>query len=187
MQPSRFRLYDQAGLQPVFRRMARQTLAVADGRSIALVGVLRRGAPLADLLAQHLHALQPELALTRTDLKVKRYSDDLHLLHPDTSLTPTPEQAASRFPGQVVVVVDDVLYQGHSLQRVFEFLRDREAHSVHAAVLVDRCAQRVPVHADIVGATVQIAPDDVIECNVPPFEPELAVDIWRPAAEPTAA
>ena len=51
------------------------------------------------------------------------------------------------------------------------------------AVLVDRCAQRLPLRADIVGLTLQIAPEDVIECNVPPFEEVFAVDVWRPLAE----
>jgi pyrimidine operon attenuation protein/uracil phosphoribosyltransferase len=38
------------------------------------------------------------------------------------------------------------------------------------------------VYADIVGVALQIAPDDVIECNVPPYENEFAIDLWRPAA-----
>jgi pyrimidine operon attenuation protein/uracil phosphoribosyltransferase len=37
------------------------------------------------------------------------------------------------------------------------------------------------VRADIVGITLKIAPDDVIECNVPPYEQDFAVDLWRPA------
>ena len=81
-----------------------------------------------------------------------------------------------------VIVVDDVLYQGYSLFRVLEFVRTRHPAAMFTAVLVDRRAQRIPVSADIVGATVQIAPDQVIECNVPPFEPELAVDVWHPPA-----
>jgi pyrimidine operon attenuation protein/uracil phosphoribosyltransferase len=40
----------------------------------------------------------------------------------------------------------------------------------------------MPVRADIVGITLKIAPDDVIECNVPPYEADFAVDLWRPAA-----
>ena len=179
MQPSRFRLYDQAGLQPVFRRMARQTLAVADGRPIALVGVLRRGAPLADRLLARIRVHAPWAEVSRLDLKVKRYADNLELLHPDTALEAPP---GAELIGRRVIVVDDVLYQGHSLFRVFEWLATQKPAQVHAAVLVDRQRWRNPVRADIVGVTLKIAPGDVIECNVPPYEDDFAVDLWRPRA-----
>lgn len=178
----RFRLYDSAGTLALVDRMARQALFRLDGRACTLIGVLRRGAPIADLLAERMQALAPGLPLTRMDLKVKRYSDDLHLLHPDTRLDASAEQLGTRFDGQTAIVVDDVLYQGYSLFRVLQFLRERSSDQVLTAVLVDRCAQRLPIRADIVGATLQIAPNQVIECNVPPFESELAIDVWHPPA-----
>lgn len=186
MGPSRFRLYDAASLDPVLDRMARQALAALDERPVTVVGVLRRGAPLADMLAARLQRLAPEREVARTDLRVKRYADDLTLLHPDTSLTPTPEQVVADFAGRQLVVVDDVLYQGYSVFRVLEFLARHNAASVQVAALVDRRSLRLPLHAAIVGLTLQIAPDDVIECSVPPFEDEFAVDVWRPSAEPVA-
>ncbi|HRQ47262.1 MAG TPA: phosphoribosyltransferase, partial [Rhodocyclaceae bacterium] len=66
-----------------------------------------------------------------------------------------------------------------SLLRVLEFLRTHGADSVHAAVLVDRCIARLPVVADIVGARLQISHPDVIECNVPPYEQDLRIDVCR--------
>ncbi len=183
MAESRFRLYDGADLDAVVDAMARQALALLDDTPVALVGVLRRGAPLAELLAARLRAQRPRLDLRRIDLKVKRYGDDLTLLHPQTSLEPTPEQDAADYAGHRLIVVDDVLYQGYSAFRVLEFLRGHGAQSVHLAVLVDRCCVRVPVRADIVGLRLQIAPGDVIECNVPPYEDSFAIDLLRlPAA-----
>jgi len=176
----KFRLYDTEGSARLLEQMARRAANLIDGRPATLIGVLRRGAPLADLLATRLGRIAPDIAIERMDLKVKRYSDDLHLLHPETSLEADSAQAAVSFAGRVVIVVDDVLYQGYSAQRVLEFLRGRQAEAIHLAVLVDRLARRLPVVADIVGATLQIAPDDVIECNVPPYEAEFAIDLWRP-------
>jgi len=176
----RFRLYDTAGSHALIDRMARQAVVRVAGQPTTVIGVLRRGAPLADLLVAQMRVLAPAADITRMDLKVKRYSDDLHLLHADTHLDATPEQVQADFSGRHVIVVDDVLYQGYSLFRVLEFVRTRHPEAMHTAVLVDRRAQRIPVSADIVGATLQIAPEQVIECNVPPFEAELAVDVWRP-------
>jgi len=184
MRSDRFRLYDAAGLAPVLDAMARQIAQRWDGTPLVLIGVLRRGAPLADMLATRVSRLVPAARVERTDLRVKRYSDDLNLLHPETSLTPTPEQAISDFAGKRVIVVDDVLYQGYSIFRVLEFLRSHGAGAVHVAVLVDREVTRLPIRADFVGLRLQIAPEDVIECNVPPFEADFAVDLWRPGANP---
>jgi pyrimidine operon attenuation protein/uracil phosphoribosyltransferase len=179
MTEQRFRAYDTDELDAVMERMARQLSMLLDAAPVVLVGVLRRGAPLAAMIEARLRRLRPELAIERTDLQVKRYGDDLTLLHPDTALTETPQQAAVSFAGKRVVIVDDVLYQGHSVFRVLEWVRRHQPLSAHVAVLVDRKITALPVAADIAGITLQIAPGDVIECNVPPYEAEFAVDIWR--------
>ena len=174
----RFRLYDADALAPVLDDMARQALGLLDDLPTVLLGMLRRGAPLADRLHAAMQARQPGVQLRRLDVKVKRYADTLELLHPETALEPPADSAIQ---GCRVIVVDDVLYQGYSLFRVFEWLRAEQAAAVHAAVLVDRQRHRLPVCADVVGLTLKIAPHDVIECNVPPYETDFAVDLWRPA------
>ncbi|GAB2500002.1 phosphoribosyltransferase family protein [Arenimonas alkanexedens] len=179
MPADRFRLYDEAALEPVIDGMARQAAMLLDETPTVLLGVLRRGAPLADRVLARLKVHAPWAALSRLDLKVKRYADNLELLHPDTALEAPPDVDLLN---RRVIVVDDVLYQGYSLMRVFEWLATQKPAHVHAAVLVDRQRHRMPIRADIVGITLKIAPEDVIECNVPPYESDFAVDLWRPAA-----
>ena len=53
------------------------------------------------------------------------------------------------------------------------------AREVRTAVLVDRCIGKQPIHADIVGLRLQVAPGDVIECNVPPYEEHFRVEVLR--------
>jgi len=179
MSELRFRLYDAAALAPVVRQMARQVLALAGETPVVLLGVLRRGAPLADRLQQAMHAIDPSRSATRMDLMVKRYADNLSLLHPDTRLE-APVDAGDILRGRRVVVVDDVLYQGYSLLRVCQWLRECNVAQVHTAVLVDRQCARMPIRADIVGLALEVAPGDIIECNVPPYETDFAIDVWRP-------
>jgi pyrimidine operon attenuation protein/uracil phosphoribosyltransferase len=177
MSADRFRLYTDADLHPVLDDMARQAVGLLDATPTVLLGMLRRGAPLADRLLARIRVHAPWAEIARLDLKVKRYADNLELLHPETALeAPADCQLAAKR----VIVVDDVLYQGYSLFRVFEWLATQKPAHVHAAVLVDRQRHRMPVHADIVGVTLKIAPGDVIECNVPPYESDFAVDLWRP-------
>lgn len=181
MTDDRFRLYREAELAPVIGDMARQIANLLDGTPTVLLGMLRRGAPLADRLHARLRERAPGAEIRRLDILVKRYADTLELLHPETKLE---APADAQLAGARVIVVDDVLYQGYSLLRVFEWLKGQNPAAVHAAVLVDRQRYRVPVRADIVGLTLKIAPDDVIECNVPPYEQDFAVDLWRPGVRP---
>lgn len=144
-----------------------------------VLGVLRRGAPLADLLCDKLkeqHGLYPAL---RLDLQVRRYADDLTLLHPETRLHETPEQSHTSLMGYQVLVVDDVLYTGHSLLRVVNYLLAKGAKSVQLAVLIDRACTTLPVNASVVGATLHIAAGDIIDCHVPPYEDGLAVHLVK--------
>ncbi|MFT3807844.1 phosphoribosyltransferase family protein [Arenimonas sp.] len=177
MSDDRFRLYNAEQLAPVIDDMARQAANLLDGTPTVILGMLRRGAPLADRLYASLQEHVPGADIRRLDVLVKRYADTLELLHPDTRLD-APVDA--HLVGSRVIVVDDVLYQGYSLMRVFEWLAGQRPAAVHAAVLVDRQRYRMPVRADIVGLTMKIAPTDVIECNVPPYESDFAVDLLRP-------
>lgn len=178
----RFRLYDAAATGALLDDMARAlTPLIHDPATTVLIGIRRRGAPLADAVGQRLVAAGSS-PLRRLDLKIKRYSDDLHLLHPQTELTEQGPDVAAAVHQRDIVLVDDVLYQGHSLLRAVRWLVDAGARSIRTALLIDRDVACLPLHADVVGATLRIPHDAVVECNVPPFEPELAIDLWFPPA-----
>lgn len=177
----RFRLYDTAATEGLLDDMARALAPrIGEPAGALLIGIRRRGAPLADALGARLAARHGLPRLRRLDLHIKRYADDLRLLHPDTQLTEQGPDVAAAVHGREVVLVDDVLYQGHSLLRAVRWLVDAGARSIRTALLVDRGIAALPVHADVAGATLRIPDDAVVECNVPPFEPELAIDLWFP-------
>lgn len=81
-------LYSAAQLDAIVADMARRIAGLLAGRSrVALVGILRRGAPLADRLQTALRDDWGRADCIRLDLQIKRYADDLTLLHPETQLT----------------------------------------------------------------------------------------------------
>lgn len=174
-------LFDTSQLDAVMDGMARRVAGLVHGRRrIAVIGILRRGAPLAERLSERLvreHGLAPPL---RLDLEVKRYADDLTLLHPETRLTEDAGHAALDLKDRTLVVVDDVLYTGHSLLKVVAYLDRWQPAEIRAVTLADRGAVRLPVHVDVVGARLDIAPTDIIECNVPPYEPAFRIELLQP-------
>lgn len=174
-------LYDAEALEGVMDDMARRAAMLLAGRErLAVIGILRRGAPLADRLCARLVQAHRLPAPLRLDLQVKRYADDLTLLHPETRLVEDAAHAGLDLEGRSLLVVDDVLYTGHSLLRVVAHLAQRKPAEIRVAVLADRGVCRLPVHADIVGRRLEIAAGDVIECNVPPYEPDFRIELLRP-------
>ena len=173
-------LYDTAQLEAVVGEMACDAAGLLTGRSrVAVIGVLRRGAPLADRLTE---AMVRRFAIARPvrfDLAVKRYADDLTLLYPETRLS-EEDQPGPELSGYTILVVDDVLYSGHSLLRVVEYLARKQPAEIRVVVLVDRGVTRLPVRTDVVGVRLDIAPPDIIECNVPPFESEFRIELLQP-------
>jgi pyrimidine operon attenuation protein/uracil phosphoribosyltransferase len=176
----RFCLYDRAALEAVLDRMAAAAAALLRGApDPLLLGILRRGAPLAEMLQARLQRAHG-LEVPRHSLRLERYADDLALLHPGTALTENAEFSAHDVTRATVLIVDDVLYLGHSLARVSTYLSQRGAPVIRAAVLADRHVAQLPVRADIVGIHLQIAAGDVVECHVPPYESDFAIELLRP-------
>lgn len=173
-------LFDTREVQGLLDAMASEAAALLRGRDAVVVGILRRGAPIAAMLQERLARDHGLGALERVEVRIQRYGDDLRLLHPETALTEDPAHAGLDFAGRCVLLVDDVLYRGHSLARALDWALRRRAAEVRVAVLADRNVTTLPVRADIVGARLQVAPDDVVECHVPPYEPELSIRLVRP-------
>jgi pyrimidine operon attenuation protein/uracil phosphoribosyltransferase len=174
-------LYTPAQLDAIVDDMARQVAGLLTGRTqIVIVGILRRGAPLADRLHARLRDTWGLADCMRLDLQIKRYADDLTLLHPETQLTENPTHAGLDLAGRTVLVVDDVMYRGHSMLRAVEYLAGKQPDEIRTVVLVDRGAAKLPVRTDIVGVRLDVAPSDIIECNVPPYEAQFRIDLLQP-------
>ena len=174
-------LYSPDQLDSIVTDMARQAAGLLTGRTrVAIIGILRRGAPLADRLQRQLLQTYGLTDCVRLDLQIKRYADDLTLLYPETLLTENPTHASLDLAGYTVLVVDDVMYRGHSMLRAVEYLACKQPAEIRTVVLVDRGASKLPVRTDIVGVRLDVAPSDVIECNVPPYEDSFRIDLLQP-------
>ncbi|MNR39628.1 Bifunctional protein PyrR [compost metagenome] len=104
------------------------------------------------------------------------------MLHAHTALTENPLLNTLDLANTTLLVVDDVLFEGHSLLRTCAYLVQLGARRVYTAVLVDRHVCQQPVHADIVGVHLQVAVHDIVECNVPPYETEFCIEVLRHGA-----
>jgi pyrimidine operon attenuation protein/uracil phosphoribosyltransferase len=179
-------LYSTEQLDAIVTDMARQAAGLLTGRmQVAIVGIVRRGAPLADRLHERMASVYGLRDCLRLDLQIQRYADDLTLLYPETRLTENPAHATLNLAGYTVLVVDDVMYRGHSMLRAVEYLAGKQSAEIRTVVLVDRGAAKLPVRTDIVGMRLDVAPSDIIECHVPPYESEFRIDLVQPESAGT--
>ena len=171
-------LYDANTLESVLMQMCADIIELTDDFTpICFIGILRRGAPLADRLSDLIYKYYFRPKILRLDLKVSRYADDLSILYPDTHLEKNRSIDSINLSGYRVFIVDDVLYRGHSALKSLGYLASKNPISIHTVFLVDRLMHSVPIRADVVGLALQVNPNHVIECHIPPYESTFQVKL----------
>ncbi|THJ67165.1 bifunctional pyr operon transcriptional regulator/uracil phosphoribosyltransferase PyrR [Arthrobacter echini] len=142
-----------ADMDRALTRIAHEILEANKGSAdLILLGIPRRGFPLAQRLARKIaavdDAVDPDLITGQLD--VTMYRDDLRR-------NPTRSPQATQLPpsgidDKVVVLVDDVLYSGRTIRAALDALADLgRPRIVRLAVLVDRGHRELPIRADHVG------------------------------------
>lgn len=137
-----------------------QHASTKEKESLVLIGIHRRGVPLAQRLKALIEKkIKSDLPLGTLDITL--YRDDLdtvgHL--PIVKNTDIPFDLTDKS----VVLVDDVLFTGRTirsaLNELAEFGRTRR---IQLAVLIDRGHRELPICADYVGNTVQTKSDEIV-------------------------
>lgn len=142
-----------ADIDRALTRIAHEVLESNKGpENLVLLGIPRRGYPLAQRLAAKLAGIEPgfDPEASTGQLDVTMYRDDLRR---STSRTPAPTRLPARgVDGAVVVLVDDVLFSGRTIRAALDALSDiGRPDAVRLAVLVDRGHRELPIRADFVG------------------------------------
>jgi len=119
-----------------------------------LVGIQPRGVMLADRIFQRLCALTNRSDIPYGRLDITFYRDDFRLR--ETPLTPYPNEMNFLIYNQKVLLVDDVLYTGRTIQAALAALQHYgRPERVELMALVDRRFNRhLPIQADYVGLAV---------------------------------
>lgn len=140
----------------------------AGTEGLMLVGIQRRGVQIAERIAELIREREGA-DVPRGALDITLYRDDLQTVGPRPVVGKTHLPGA--LEGQRVVIVDDVLFTGRTIRAALDELADfgRPAR-IMLAVLVDRGGRELPIHADIVGATVAVPPGGRVDVFVPSLD-----------------
>jgi pyrimidine operon attenuation protein/uracil phosphoribosyltransferase len=146
-------------------RLAHEILEKNNGvEDLALVGIRRRGVPLAERLARIIQRIEKKPVALGT-LDITFYRDDLSTL----DSKPVVQKTELEIPitGKSVVLVDDVLYTGRTTRAAMDALfRAGRPKRLQLCVLIDRGHRELPIEAAFIGRTVQTTENQIIEVKL---------------------
>ena len=172
-------LFDAPGIQRSLGRLALEIAERLQGcKNLALVGIHRRGVPLAKRIAAKLHEVE-NAQVPVGSLDINLYRDDFSSVGTAPVLLGT--QVDFDIEGRTVVLVDDVLFTGRTVRAALDALLDlgRPAR-VQLAVLVDRGHRELPIQADYVGLSLNTRREDHVELRLKETDGEDALILETP-------
>ena len=147
------------------QRLAHEIVEKSGGAGdLALIGVRRRGVPLAERLAKLIRGFtQAQVPVGTLDITL--YRDDLSTIGPH----PVVQSTEIDFPvdDRELVIVDDVLYTGRTIRAAINGLFDLgRPRRIRLCVLIDRGHRELPVEASFVGRGVQTTDTEIVEVRL---------------------
>ncbi len=175
---------DRDDMRRTLVRIAHEIVEKNPDGNVALVGIHRRGA----VLAQRLHALTGELlepAVPLGFVDISFYRDDLSI-RPSAPIVHATQLDFS-VDAKTIVIVDDVLYTGRTVRAAIDEIFDygRPAR-VQLATLIDRGHRELPIRPDYVGKNLPTSQDQRVNVRVDEVDGYDEVTIG-PAGEPKRA
>lgn len=156
-------------------RLAHEIVEKNNGiEGLVLVGIKRRGVPLATRLATLIEKIEKKPVPTGT-LDITLYRDDLSTVGVSPVIQKTTPLGVE-IANQNVIMVDDVLYTGRTTRAAMDALFDHgRPRRVQLCVLIDRGHRELPIEAAFVGRTVQTTQNEIIEVRLREIDKEEQV------------
>ena len=169
------RLMSASEIERTLVRLAHEIVEKSNGsEDLALIGIKRRGIPLAERLGKLISGIEKRTVETGV-LDIQFYRDDLTT----AGVRPivTPGSIGIDVEGRDVVLCDDVLYTGRTIRCAMDALIDfGRPRAIRLAVLIDRGHRELPIRADHVGKNVPTSRSENVKVRL--VEDDDVEGIW---------
>ena len=168
------KLIDAAGFRRTINRLAHEVVEKNKGaEGIIIVGIRTRGDYLAQRVAKTIGEIEGKEVRVGT-LDITLYRDDLRGRLDQPQLKST--DILFDITGNVLILVDDVLFTGRTIRSALNALNDLgRPSSIQLLVLVDRGHRELPIKADYVGKNVPTSVHQEIKVMMTEVDEEDAV------------
>jgi pyrimidine operon attenuation protein/uracil phosphoribosyltransferase len=158
-------ILDEKKIERALARIAHEILERnPDVKSLAIVGILTRGAHLARRIAGLIKQMEG-VALPVGFMDISLYRDDVH----QKLDQPVIQRTDIIFPVQDknIILIDDVLFTGRTIRAALNHIVDfGRPRTIQLAVLVDRGHRELPIKADYVGVNIPTSRSDQVVLEV---------------------
>ena len=165
-------LLDTAGIKRTLSRMAHEILDANGGsEDLVVVGILRRGYPVAKRLAFLMTQVEgATIPCGKLDARANR--DD------QTGEVESQTEIPFQITGKTVIMVDEVVFTGRTVRAALDAIMGQgRPKAVRFAALIDRGHRELPIQPDFVGRKVETQRDDHVLVRLNEFEGQDLVEI----------
>ncbi len=156
---------DEQTIQRAITRIAHEILEKNEGTDdIALVGIRRRGVPLAKRISKKIIEVEGK-NIPVGILDITLYRDDLSLLAEYPVIKGT--EINFSIENKKVVLVDDVLFTGRTARAAIDAIMDMgRPKGIQLAILIDRGHRELPIRADYVGKNMPTSKSELVHVKI---------------------
>ncbi len=171
-------LLDEDAVRRTITRISHEIIEKNKGvEDIVLVGIKRRGYPLALRIAENIKRIEG-VSVPVGSVDITLYRDDL------THISDMPKVNDDNIGVEVnskkVILVDDVLYTGRTVRAAIDAIFHRgRPKSIQLAILIDRGHRELPVRADYVGKSIPTSRDEMIAVEIKEIDKDDSVKIYK--------
>jgi pyrimidine operon attenuation protein/uracil phosphoribosyltransferase len=172
-----YQLMDADEVRATLNRLADDIVSTNAGRQLVLLGIQRRGVPMAKRMAEHI-ALRTGSHPPIGILDINLYRDDL------TKVAVQPIVRRTEVPPDIddkdVILVDDVLYTGRTIGAALRALVDfGRMRTIQLAVFVDRGHRELPIEANFTGRKIATRDNEVVEVRLMEIDGEDGIYVME--------
>lgn len=154
-------IMDDVAIERTLKRIAHEIVEHnRDYNNLVLVGIKRRGIPLANRIKEFIVSFEG-INIPVETIDITFYRDDL-TKKSDQPITSDPS-FKTLLDNKDVVLVDDVVFTGRTVRAAIDaLLKHGRPSSIQLAVLIDRGHRELPIRPDYVGKNIPTSKDEHI-------------------------